>query len=117
MHPPLVMLMRRIVRDFEYDGWVLPAGGLAMVSPAAAHRLPQVFANPDRYDPDRFGPPRQEDRRTKHGLVWIFPGDPARAAERRIPDIPELEGRDRWACVPLDFTWRAHHSLIVRSEE
>src|SRR5256712_10818492 len=45
-----------------------------MVSPAAAHRLPQVFANPDRYDPDRFGPPRQEDRRTKHGLIGFGGG-------------------------------------------
>lgn len=49
----------------------------------------------------------------RYGLVWIFPGDPARAAERRVPDIPELEGLGRWACVPLDFTWRAHHSMIV----
>ena len=68
---------------------------------------------------DRFGHPmpavglRAYPARVRYGLVWIFPGDPARAAERRIPDIPELEGRDRWACVPLDFTWRAHHSLIV----
>src|SRR4029453_1708062 len=30
-----------------------------------------------------------------------------------VPDIPELEGLGRWACVPLDFTWRAHHSMIV----
>ena len=49
----------------------------------------------------------------RYGLVWIFPGDPARAAGRRLPDIPELEGPGRWACVPLDFTWRAHHSMIV----
>jgi phenylpropionate dioxygenase-like ring-hydroxylating dioxygenase large terminal subunit len=49
----------------------------------------------------------------RYGLVWIFPGDPARAVERRVPDIPELEGLGRWACVPLDFTWRAHHSMIV----
>ena len=68
---------------------------------------------------DRFGHPtpdlgvRAYPARERYGLVWIFPGDPARAGERRIPDIPELEGRDRWACVPLDFTWRAHHSLIV----
>ena len=74
MHPPLVMLMRRIMRDFEYDGWVLPAGGLAMVSPAAGHRLPMVFADPDRYDPDRFGPERQEDRRTKHSLIGFGGG-------------------------------------------
>jgi len=74
MHPPLVMLMRRIVRDFEYDGWVLPAGGLAMVSPAVGHRLPAVFADPDHYDPDRFGPERQEDRRTKHSLIGFGGG-------------------------------------------
>ena len=74
MHPPLVMLMRRIVRDFEYDGWRLPAGDLAMVSPATAHRLPQVFADPDRYDPDRFGPERQEDRRVKHALIGFGGG-------------------------------------------
>jgi phenylpropionate dioxygenase-like ring-hydroxylating dioxygenase large terminal subunit len=49
----------------------------------------------------------------RYGLIWLFPGDPAAAATSRIPDIPELEGRDRWACVPVDFTWRAHHSMIV----
>jgi len=51
--------------------------------------------------------------RVRYGLIWIFPGDPARAATRTIPEIPEIEGSDRWACVPLDFTWRAHHSMII----
>jgi hypothetical protein len=51
--------------------------------------------------------------KVRYGLIWIFPGDPARAEERRIPDIPELEGPRRWACVPLDFTWRAHHSIVI----
>ncbi len=51
--------------------------------------------------------------RIRYGLVWLFPGDPERAAERTIPDIPELEGPRPWACVPLDFTWRAHHSMII----
>ena len=31
----------------------------------------------------------------------------------KAPEIPELEGRSRWCCVPVDFTWRAHHSIIV----
>jgi 4beta-methylsterol monooxygenase len=44
--------------------------------------------------------------KVRYGLIWVFPGDPARAEERDIPDIPELEGPGRWACVPLDFTWR-----------
>jgi len=74
MHPPLILLMRRVARDFEYDGWTLPAGELALVAPAAAHRLPDVFADPDRYDPDRFAPPRQEDRRAKHSLIGFGGG-------------------------------------------
>ncbi len=47
------------------------------------------------------------------GSIWLFPGDPALADQRAIPDIPELEGPDRWACVPIDFRWRAHHSIII----
>src|SRR5262245_51577899 len=49
----------------------------------------------------------------RYGLVWIFPGNPALADERPIPEIPELEGETPWACVPIDFTWRAHHSMII----
>jgi phenylpropionate dioxygenase-like ring-hydroxylating dioxygenase large terminal subunit len=68
---------------------------------------------------DLFGKPRLRVQiphypvQVRYGLIWIFPGDPALARERRIPEIPELEGPDRWACVPLDFTWRAHHSMII----
>lgn len=51
--------------------------------------------------------------RVRHGLIWLFPGNPALAERRAIPDIPELEGRDRWAYVPIDFTWRAHHSMVM----
>jgi hypothetical protein len=51
--------------------------------------------------------------RVRYGLIWIFPGDPKLADERAIPEIPELEGEKRWACVPLDFTWTAHHSMII----
>ncbi len=51
--------------------------------------------------------------RVRYGLIWIFPGNPALAAERAIPDIPELEGKNQWACVPIDFLWKAHHSMII----
>ncbi|MCP6760145.1 MAG: aromatic ring-hydroxylating dioxygenase subunit alpha [Fischerella sp. CENA71] len=51
--------------------------------------------------------------KVRYGLIWIFPGDPALAEIRQIPDIPELEGKNPWACVPLDFTWQAHHSMII----
>jgi hypothetical protein len=49
----------------------------------------------------------------RYGLIWLFPGDPALAPHRRLPDVPELEGPDPWAYVPHSFTWRAHHSMVI----
>lgn len=49
----------------------------------------------------------------RYGLIWIFPGDPRLAKTRDIPDIPELEGPQRWACIPLSLTWQAHHSMVI----
>ena len=70
--------------------------------------------------PDLFGRKELPDisiRRypvqVRYGLVWLFPGNPELAEQRRIPDIPEIEGRDRWACVPISFTCTAHHSMII----
>jgi nitrite reductase/ring-hydroxylating ferredoxin subunit len=51
--------------------------------------------------------------RVRYGLIWLFPGDPARAAARPLPEIPELEGDDPWAYVPLSFTWKTHHSMVI----
>jgi phenylpropionate dioxygenase-like ring-hydroxylating dioxygenase large terminal subunit len=53
--------------------------------------------------------------RIRYGLIWLFPGDPSLADATAMPEIPELEGLDRWACVPLDFTWQAHHSMIIEN--
>jgi sterol 14-demethylase len=74
LRPPLIMLMRKILRDFEYQGYHVPAGGLAMVSPAVSHRLPEVFSDPQRYDPDRFGPGREEDRKSAYTLIGFGGG-------------------------------------------
>ena len=51
--------------------------------------------------------------RERYGLIWLFPGDKDKAASVAMPEIPEIEGPDAWACVPVDFTWKAHHSLII----
>ena len=68
---------------------------------------------------DRYGrglpklPLRTYPVKVRYGLVWLFPGNPEQAEQRRIPDIPELEGPERWACEPLIFTWAAHHSMVI----
>ncbi|RMF17739.1 MAG: cytochrome P450, partial [Candidatus Dadabacteria bacterium] len=60
LHPPLIMLTRRVMHDFEYKGWVLPKGFYAVVCPNVSHMVPEEFANPERFDPDRWLPERGE---------------------------------------------------------
>ncbi len=70
---------------------------------------------------DLFGKPPLKVRirnypvRERYGLIWIFPGDPALADVKQIPEIPELEGRAPWASAPVDFTWRTHHSMVIEN--
>jgi sterol 14-demethylase len=68
LHPPLIILMRKVMRDFEVGGYRIEAGKLVAVSPAVSNRLPECFPEPDRYDPGRYAPGREEDRRT---FAWI----------------------------------------------
>ncbi len=68
LHPPLILLMRKVVFDFHYKEWTVPAGKLVGVSPAVSNRMPECFAEPDRYDPGRYDEERAEDRQL---FAWI----------------------------------------------
>ncbi len=63
LHPPLFMLVRVAKEDFAFKGYHIAAGTWVLVSPTVAHRMPQVFTEPLRFDPDRFAAPREEDKR------------------------------------------------------
>ena len=73
LHPPLPILVRKVLRPFDVAGFRIPAGRLAVVSPGLSHRLPEVFADPHRYDPDRLAPPRSEHA-VSHALVTFGGG-------------------------------------------
>ena len=74
LHPPLILLVRKVVRPLRYRGQVVPANTMAIVSPAVAHRLPHVFADPERFYPDRFAPPQNEDRQHPYALIGFGGG-------------------------------------------
>jgi phenylpropionate dioxygenase-like ring-hydroxylating dioxygenase large terminal subunit len=85
-----------------YHGWKYDADG------RVTHIPHELFGRPM----PRFKVPSYPVQ-VRYGLIWIFPGNPDLAASRTPPEIPELEGAQRWACVPLDFTWKAHFSMII----
>ncbi|MEM1030671.1 MAG: cytochrome P450 [Myxococcota bacterium] len=62
LHPPLFMLIRVVMQRFRYKEHDLAPGTWIVVSPTVAHRMGEVFADPNRFDPERFAPPRSEDK-------------------------------------------------------
>lgn len=62
LHPPLVLLMRKALQAIELGGRRVDPGTLVMLSPGVSHRLPSLFRDPDRYDPSRYGPGREEGK-------------------------------------------------------
>jgi sterol 14-demethylase len=54
LHPVAYILMRSAAVDIEHAGVSIPKGTMVMVAPAVAHRLPEIFPDPDRFLPDRF---------------------------------------------------------------
>lgn len=75
LHPPVSNVPRGVVKEVEFNGYLLSPGTRVIYSIAASHRLPSIFANPDEFDPDRFAPPREEDRKVPYSLV-TFGGGP-----------------------------------------
>lgn len=63
LHPPLFMLVRVAQVDWELFGYHIPKGTWIVVSPTVAHRMPDVFRDPDAFDPDRFAEGRAEDKK------------------------------------------------------
>ena len=63
IHPPLFILLRAALQDCEILGYRVKKGNWVAVSPMVAHRDGTVFENPLEFDPDRYLPPREEDRR------------------------------------------------------
>jgi cytochrome P450 len=75
MYPPVANGPRGVIEDFEFDSYLVPAGSFVFYSIAASHLIPGIFAAPERFDPDRFAPPREEHKRTPYALVG-FGGGP-----------------------------------------
>jgi sterol 14-demethylase len=54
LHPPTTVLARVAAADIEHAGYRIPRGTMVMVAPYAAHRMPDIFPEPDRYWPARY---------------------------------------------------------------
>ncbi len=106
--PPVPSMPRRALRDFVFMNHHIPAGSHVGINPMMTHRLPDVWPEPEKFDPLRFTP---ENSKGRHKYAWVpFGGGPhmclglhfaymqikaffyALLAEHRIVPAPEYKG-------------------------
>lgn len=75
LHPPFWFENRNVVREVELGGVTLQPGDTVAFSRYALHRHPDFWTDPDSFDPKRFEPGQEENRRSTHAYV-PFGGGP-----------------------------------------
>ncbi|MFC9278924.1 cytochrome P450 [Streptomyces collinus] len=61
LYPPAWMYTRMTTEPTELAGHRLPAGADVLISPYVIHRMPEFFARPHVFDPDRWLPERAQE--------------------------------------------------------
>ena len=68
INAPVPSMPRRAVKDFEFKGFRIPAGTHVGVNPLFTHRMPEIWPDPEAFDPLRFTPEASRDR---HKYAWV----------------------------------------------
>jgi cytochrome P450 len=56
LYPPAWIIGRRAIEDYRLGEYVAPARSILVMSPYIMHRDPRFYADPERFDPDRWTP-------------------------------------------------------------
>ncbi|MFJ1455090.1 cytochrome P450 [Nocardia sp. N2S4-5] len=107
--PPVPGLVRRAVRDTEVAGHYIPAGTHVDVAYGVNHLLPELWSHPARFDPERFGADRREDK--SHRLAWMPFG--AGAHKCIGMHFGVLEVKVILAAMVRDYEWRIPDDYLM----
>jgi cytochrome P450 len=75
LHPPFWFENRNVTREVELGGVTLPVGAMVAFSRYAVHRHKDFWSKPDTFDPERFRPGAEENRRSTYASI-PFGGGP-----------------------------------------
>jgi cytochrome P450 len=68
LYAPSYWTQRMALETDQIDGFHIPAGAIVVPMIHLVHLHPDVWENPERFDPERFLPERTENR---HKLAWL----------------------------------------------
>nr|XP_057907397.1 cytochrome P450 26C1 [Doryrhamphus excisus]XP_057907405.1 cytochrome P450 26C1 [Doryrhamphus excisus] len=106
--PPVSGGYRTALQTFELDGYQVPKGWSVMYSIRDTHETAAVFHSPQLFDPDRFGPDREENRSSRFSYV-PFGGGVRGCVGKELAQLVlktlavELVGTCEWTLATEDF--------------
>ena len=62
LYPPIFVMARRCLSDVQIGGYTLPRGTAVLLSPWTLHRRPEIWPDPEKFDPGRFEPDAERSR-------------------------------------------------------
>ena len=118
LYPPLSTLPKFSNKEFEFEGYTIPAEAMVITSPIHTHYSDRYWDDPKVFDPLRFGDARKEHKRNAYS--WIpFSGGAHMCiglhfAEMQIKlVIFEMLKNYRWS-VPHDYEMPVQQSPISK---
>lgn len=110
LYPPSYFIPRGVVKDLEVAGYFIPAGWFVMLSPLLTHRMVELYDNPNDFDPERFAPPREEDKKHAFGLIGFGGGQHQCIGY----ELAQMEAKIILAVILRHFEWKItpEHSVI-----
>jgi cytochrome P450 len=70
LHPVAPGVIRHVSEPFEFSGYRVEAGQEVLVAIGVPHFLPEFYPHPERFDIERYYPPRTEDRQEGVYSPW-----------------------------------------------
>lgn len=69
-YPTSTSLVRKVTKDYQIpeSNLILKKGMTVATSPSGIHNDPEIYSNPEQFDPDRFTP---ENIAKRHPMAYI----------------------------------------------
>ena len=74
LHPSADIIIRLTEEDLDVGQYVIPKGWPVFISAGTAQRAPDLFQQPEEYDPLRFAPGRAEDAQHRFAMIGFGGG-------------------------------------------
>ncbi|XP_070540116.1 cytochrome P450 26B1-like [Ptychodera flava] len=82
--PPIGAGFRRVIKTFELGGKQIPAGWTVIFSIRETQNLAPNYSKPEEFDPERFMPDRQEDKKGDRFSYLPFSGGPRNCIGKQL---------------------------------